>query len=124
MRFPYASGEHNGGINSGFIYTKGQRKMSKTSKKIFAVVTTEYKGVFFGEVNAADVSKSTVRVEKAQMAVYWSSDCKGIMGLAAVGPTQGCKIGPVVPAITLQKVTAVMEASADAEKAWRAAPWR
>ena len=57
------------------------------------------------------------------MCVYWSSDVKGVVGLAAKGPTRGCKIGPPAPFITLQDVTSVMEASEEAAKAWESQPW-
>jgi len=57
------------------------------------------------------------------MCVHWSSDVHGVMGLASSGPTKGCRIGPAVKAITLQGITAVMEASEAAEKAWKDSPW-
>lgn len=85
------------------------------------VVTTAHRGVFFGY--GKTTTNKTVRLEKAQMCVYWSADVKGVLGLAANGPTRGCKIGPPVPAMTLQDVTGVMEASEQAEKAWLAQPW-
>jgi len=72
------------------------------------VVTTEHKGVFFGY--GIPTENKTIRLERCRMAVYWSSDVKGVVGLAATGPTASCKIGPAAPALTLQGVTAVMEA--------------
>jgi hypothetical protein len=94
--------------------------MSKT-KDIPLVVTTSHRGVFFGY--GRPTTNKTIRLTKAQMCVYWSADVKGILGLAASGPTRGCKIGPPVPAMTLQDVTGVIEASEQAEKAWQAQPW-
>lgn len=93
--------------------------MSK--KTVPVVVTTAHKGVFFGYGEPSD--KATVRIEKARMCVYWSPDVKGILGLAATGPSKNCKVGPAVPAITLREVTSVMEASEEAAKAWESGPW-
>ena len=85
------------------------------------VVTTDKRGVFFGY---AELTKNTtIRLTDAQMCVYWSSDVKGVVGLAADGPSRSCKIGPPAPAITLHGVTAIMEASPKAEEAWKAQPW-
>ena len=91
------------------------------SKKVAVVVTTAHKGVFFGYGDPSD--NATIRIENARMCIYWSADVKGILGLAANGPSKSCKVGPAVPAITLRDVTAVMEASDDAAKAWEAGPW-
>jgi hypothetical protein len=88
------------------------------------VVTTEYRGVFFGYVNGAPTDAKTIRIERARMCVYWSANMKGVLGLAAKGPTEECRIGPAVPAITLLDVTSVMEVSEDAVKAWEKNPWK
>jgi hypothetical protein len=85
------------------------------------IVTTAHKGVFFG-YGPLTMGK-VVRLEEVQMAVYWSADCHGILGLAADGPTKGCKVGPPAPAMTLQDVTSVIEVSAKAEVAWKKQPW-
>lgn len=85
------------------------------------VVTTAHRGVFFGYGKVTD--KKTIRLRDAQMCVYWSADVKSVLGLASTGPSRTCKIGPVVPAITLQQVTSIMECSPEAEKGWQAAPW-
>lgn len=90
-------------------------------KAVPVVVTTSHKGVFFGYGDPSD--KATIRIEKARMCVYWSHDVKGILGLAATGPSKNSKVGPAVPAITLRDVTAVMEASDEAAKNWESGPW-
>ena len=93
--------------------------MSK--KSVPMVITTAHKGVFFGYGDPSD--KATIRIEKARMCVYWSQDVKGILGLAATGPSKNSKVGPAVPAITLRDVTSCMEASEEAAKAWESGPW-
>lgn len=85
------------------------------------VVTTEHRGVFFGY--GTPTTDKTIRLERARMCVYWSADVKGVLGLAATGPSKDCRIGPAVPAITLAAVTSVMECSDESEKAWEKGPW-
>ncbi len=97
----------------------------KTTKKSngkgrAVVVTTAHRGVFFGYAN--DVDGETIALKDSRLCVYWSTDVKGFMGLAANGPTKGCRIGP--PAnITLRNITAVLEVTPAAEKAWLAGHW-
>jgi hypothetical protein len=93
--------------------------MSKA--EIPMVVTTAHKGVFFGF--GSRTTNKKIRLRRVQMCVYWSSDVKGVLGLAATGPTRGCKIGPPVPAMTLQDVTGIIEASEEASAAWAKQPW-
>ena len=85
------------------------------------VVTTEHRGVFFGY--GTPTTDKTIRLERARMCVYWSADVKGVLGLAATGPSKDCRIGPAVPAITLAAVTSVMECSDESAKAWEKGPW-
>lgn len=94
---------------------------NKQQQPIPLVVTTLHKGVFFGY--GIPTTEKTIRLTDAQMCVYWSVDVKGVVGLASNGPTSNCKIGPVAPAITLQDITAIMEASPQAEKAWKLQNW-
>lgn len=94
--------------------------MNKT-KPLPILVTTAHKGVFFGY--GIPSTEKTIRITDAQMCVYWSSDVKGVVGLAANGPTSSCRIGPPAPAITLHDVTAVMEVSQQAELKWKQMPW-
>ena len=95
--------------------------MSKP-KQVPLVITTAHRGVFFGYGDPNQKSK-TIRITDARMCVYWSSDVKGVVGLAAKGPTKECRIGPAAPAITLTDVTAVMEVSPEAEQRWKEEPW-
>jgi hypothetical protein len=86
------------------------------------VVTTEHKGVFFGYGEPS--AEKTIRIEKARMCVYWSTDVRGVLGLASVGPSKSCRVGPPVPAITLQGVTSIMECSPEAAEKWEGQPWQ
>jgi len=91
------------------------------SKSVPLVVTTE-RGVFFGYGEPA-LDAQHVRLTAARMVVYWSADCRSVVGLAANGPSKGCRIGPKAPAIIVRNVTAVIECSDDAAKKFEDAPW-
>ena len=84
------------------------------------IVTTAHRGVFFGYASKTD--GSTIALKSARLCVYWSADVKGFMGLAANGPTKSCRIGPPAD-ITLRNITAVLEVTSDAVKAWESGPW-
>ena len=88
------------------------------------MVTTEHRGVFFGFLDGeADRDNKTVELTQAQMCVFWSEDVQGIIGLAATGPTRRCRISRAAPRITLQAVTAVIDATPEAVTAWQGRPW-
>lgn len=84
------------------------------------VVTTAHRGVFFGFAENTD--GETIALKRSRLCIYWSSDVKGFMGLAANGPTKNCRIGPPAD-ITLRNITAVLEVTPDAVTAWDAQPW-
>ena len=92
------------------------------NKNIPLVVTTESHGVFFGYGQVT--TKKEIRLEQARMCVYWNEVTRGVLGLAAVGPNDKCRISYAIPGITLQKVTAVMECTVEAAKNWEAGPWQ
>jgi hypothetical protein len=95
---------------------------AKSSKAQRAVlVTTEHRGVFFGYTDKVD--GETITLKNARNCIYWSSDVKGFLGLAATGPSATCRIGPRAD-LTLRSITAVAEVTPAAVAAWEAAPWR
>jgi len=91
-------------------------------KKRMVVVTTnkDRRGVFFGELEAYDEKAETVSLNNAQMAIYWSSETKGVLGLASIGPQVGSRITPIVPKISLNGVTSVIDCTPEAQKQWKA----
>jgi hypothetical protein len=86
------------------------------------VVTTAHRGVFFGYLDG-DRTGTTVELTDAQMCVYWSSDVRGVLGLASDGPSRSSKVTRPVPRITLQDVTSVIDVTAEAVKQWEGRPW-
>jgi hypothetical protein len=95
-------------------------KASKQSSERAVLVTTVHKGVFFGY--AEDTSGSTIKLRAGRLCVYWSSDLRGFMGLASIGPNSSCKIGPAVD-IEVRDITSVSEVSPGAVAKWEKAPW-
>lgn len=88
------------------------------------VVTTDHRGVFFGELVSYDETAKRAVISDAQMCVYWSSDVQGVVGLAANGPSKSCRVTPAAPKMTLEGVTAIIEATEGAAKAWKERPWK
>lgn len=76
--------------------------------------------MFFGY--AEDTSGDAIRLKRARMCQFWSADMHGIMGLASMGPSATCRIGPPAD-IELRKISAVISVTADAVARWEAAPW-
>ena len=93
--------------------------MAKTKERA-VLVTTAHKGVFFGYAN--ETSGNTIKLRAARLAVYWTNDMRGFMGLASLGPSKGCRIGPPAD-IELRDITAVVEVCDKAASAWESGPW-
>ena len=89
---------------------------TEKENKVGLVVTTIHKGVFFGY--GIPTTEKIIRLEHAQMCIYWNTETNGVLGLAASGPLTVCKVTKAVPALLLHDVTAVMEASAASIEKW------
>lgn len=96
------------------------RSKASNGQERAVIVTTQHRGVFFGY--ATETAGDAIKLRAARNCVYWSSDVKGFMGLAATGPTKNCKIGPAAD-IDVRNITSVMECTPDATAAWESAPW-
>lgn len=96
--------------------------MSKTAivKERAVLVTTSHRGVFFGY--ATEIDGAVINLKRGRNCVYWTSDLRGFMGLAANGPTRGCRVGPEAD-IQIRDITSVSEVTDKAVKAWEDAPW-
>lgn len=96
------------------------------SKKIPVLITTDSskRGVFMGFIDPKDAGNETIEASEVRMAVYWSASVRGVVGLAAIGPDKDCRISGAAKKATLKGVTAVLEITDDALKAWRKEPWR
>lgn len=93
------------------------KKATKRERPV--LVTTEYRGVFFGY--ATDTSGDTIKLSRARNCIYWSKSVGGFIGLAERGPDAQCRVGARAD-MDLRKITCVAEVTADAAAAWEAAP--
>lgn len=94
--------------------------------KVPVLITTDStkRGVFMGFIDPKDADKETLEAEEVRMAVLWSIDVKGVLGLAATGPSKNCRITAAAKKATLKGVTAVVEITDEALQAWRKEPWK
>lgn len=83
------------------------------------LVTTEFRGVFFGYVKEDKNLPSEITLTDVRNCIYWSSDMGGFLGLASKGPDSTCKIGSEVPELRLFKITSVTPVSNEAAKKWK-----
>ena len=97
-----------------------EKKSEKAGRPV--LVTTSHRGVFFGYLDGEAAEVITIR--QARNCLYWSADVRGFLGLASSGPSSTCRVGPAVPELTLIGVTAVVECTEVAVKAWEGAPWK
>jgi len=94
--------------------------MTTKKKEVPVLVTTAHRGVFFGY--ATETDGPTISLKRARNCVYWTADLRGFVGLATVGPSNSCRIGPAAD-MQLRDITAVVTCSPEAVKRWEAAPW-
>ena len=94
-------------------------------KDRWVVVTTDKdrRGVFFGNLTKFNEDKATCVLTEARMAVYWCSDCHGVVGLASIGPQKGSRISPKIPKITLNGLSSVMDCTDEAIMQWEKGLW-
>ena len=85
------------------------------------VVTTKHRGVFYGQLDS-EITPESVELINCRNCLRWGK-ANGFIGLAANGPGPGHRVGPAAPRITLHDITAVVECSDEAIKAWDAATW-
>lgn len=94
--------------------------MSKAVKNKLepVLITTEFRGVFFGYIKDNKKLPAEVTITGARNCLYWSSDCGGFLGLASDGPTASCKIGKRVNELKLFKITSVTPVEPSAVDKW------
>lgn len=85
----------------------------------YVLVTTEFRGVFWGEVLDSSMLPNEITLSDARNCIYWSQDMEGFLGLAKYGPSDSCKIGASVKELTLYKITSVAKCSDGATEKWK-----
>ena len=93
--------------------------MKNTERPV--IVTTEFRGVFFGYAED-NGNGDTIKLKRARNCIYWPISNEGFMGLASYGPKHGAKVGPRAD-IELRKVTSVVEVTPEAAEQWEKIKW-
>lgn len=93
-------------------------KTTKGEKMKAVLVTTEFRGVFYGEVKDDKKCPDEITLKNARNCIYWDSACGGFLGLAATGPTTGCRLGKKVDELKLYKITSIAPVTDEASKKW------
>ena len=92
----------------------------KAQKMKSILVTTQHRGVFYGEVpEKQDMTARTMSLKNARMAIYWGTT-KGVAELADTGPTSKSKIGAPADLPAVHDITAVWEVKDAAKAKWLA----
>lgn len=94
-------------------------KKTNGKKERAVLVTTEFRGVFFGY--ATDTSGDVIKLRGARNCIYWDNKTGGFVGLAEFGPGAGCRIGARAD-VDMRKITCVAEMTPAAVQAWESAP--
>lgn len=105
--------------------TKGEttKRVTNSETRTPVLVTTVHRGVFFGFL-VGQATKEKVTIASARNVTYWDAATKGFLGLAAEGPTQGCRVGkPAGAESTLFDITGVFGCTDEAVARFEAAPW-
>jgi len=85
------------------------------------IITTSYKGVFFGKINPDHKTSKILEVHDCRNVRYWSSETNGFQGLSNNGPNKDCKISTKSGGeVVLHEVTSVTFCSDEAAKKWDA----
>lgn len=85
------------------------------------LVTTEFRGVFFGHIKNDKKLPAEITLTGARNCIYWAASIGGFLGLASDGPNKECKIGKRVDELTVYKVTSITPVHTSAVKKWEAA---
>ena len=96
------------------IKNKGDIKVKNQA----VLVTTEFRGVFFGYVKSDAKLPGEITLTKVRNCIYWAPSIGGFLGLASKGPDSQCKIGTEVQELRLFKITSVTPVSDEAAQKW------
>ena len=91
---------------------------AKKVNRVPVLVTTQFRGVFFGFVDPSDKANKSLTLTDCRCCISWASSVGGFLGLAAKGPDGNCKIGTQAPAVLLHDITSVTDCTESAVEAW------
>lgn len=93
--------------------------MAKKSNHRSVIVTTEFRGVFYGTLIEDNAPESVTLVGCRNVIRFGTTN--GFLQLVAAGPTSDTKLGSIASQVTLYKITSISDVSADAQAKWNAA---
>lgn len=93
----------------------------KTTGPRYVLVTTQYRGVYYGRLTAYDEKERQCVLEDARMAIRWGTT-NGVDELAVTGPTSSSKIGARAPKVWLPGLTSISDCTEAAVAAWSKVP--
>lgn len=91
--------------------------MAKKSAERTVLVTTQYRGVYVGTLEAHDTAARDCVLTNARMVIRWGTT-NGVDQLAKTGPTRESKLGDVAPKVWLPGLTSVVDCTPEAVAAW------
>lgn len=100
--------------------------MSDEKKPRAVLVTTAHRGVFFGFTTddpKTALKSKIIEISQCRMIVHWSRDVRGVLGLAASGPTLGCRITKPCDAF-LENVTGIFVCTPESITNFGRSPWQ
>lgn len=98
-------------------------KKPEPPARIKVVITTSRRGVFFGEIDLADVANDVIEVHNKRNCLHWTGGLRGFIDLAVSGPGAQCRVGPAAPQAWVRDITDVLLCTPEAAVRWEAAPW-
>ena len=101
---------------------KATKDTGMVGKHVIVTTDKDRRGVFFGKLVVGDVG-GICELTGARMVVYWHKATHGVLGLAATGPADGSRIGPVVPCIRVDGVTSITACTKAAVKRFGEEIW-
>lgn len=94
-----------------------QHELMPTKRAV--IVTTTFRGIFFGYVEGPTLGKDPIQLKGARMAIYWGTT-QGFMQLANTGPTPKSRISARAD-VEVRNVTSILDCTPEAIEAWEAA---
>lgn len=87
------------------------------------LVTTDNRGVYFGYCVDETTAPGQLVLKDARVCVEWTTDMRGFLGLADVGPSDTCKVSRPTSRIVLYGISTISECTPEAAARWEEAPW-
>ena len=97
-------------------------KAKKTEERALLFVCD--KGFIYFGYSACKLDATDALVRRPRQVVYYSKDCRGLLGLVAGGPTENCCITTSTPEGHLHEIIQIFPVGARAAEAFEEGPWK